>query len=589
VEQATLTNYKKIENLVDTYFPLDDKSKERFRDNLYNPEIDSIYSEMINPETLRVEKELGEDDMEIFDEGWKYFKELFQVFVKNMNMEYPDFVRGSMYKGKNLVKVSKLLAEFYTENQNSFCQTVYPRWDYAMYEDKVKRNPGRYIKNITDEYYKKYSGMKFSGKSKGFKIVLSLNFTDWFLCSTRESWTSCLNLESEYGGAYWSGLPGTVVDKNRALLYLTDGNKKDYWGIETNKILSRSWVIFDDDDLLHLVRFFPSNIDTSLIRKKFPEQAWKYLPEERTRFISKHNLNFLKHLSGDTCFIYQDNTILDKIRSKYYIVGSPGSGGFYHIDRKNNITAQEVFSFGRGLNFLMENRNKTLKDYFYFSGPRCRTCNCNLLDENAIHWHYDYSYCFDCRDRYFKECPVCHEMEDTEEMCRVHMADGTKQNICRTCFDNNGFSNCSKCWDYFERESLTVVDGQHYICPDCLRQHYTKCNNCGKIIVKRDITDDVCRDCRYEQVRNEGVAAESQEQQPEIREAVVGGTPINQIWNESPYTTGDFSRSLNEIRAIIPPPLHSTPQYSWNYDDSVPSNITFTIRDSSQDETPEDE
>ena len=80
---------------------------------------------------------------------------------------------------------------------------------------------------------------------KELQIVLSLNFADWFLCSTAESWTSCLDLKSSHQSAFWASLPGLIIDKNRALVYITDGTKKEFCGITTDKFITRSWILLN--------------------------------------------------------------------------------------------------------------------------------------------------------------------------------------------------------------------------------------------------------------------------------------------------------------------------------------------------------
>ena len=110
-------------------------------------------------------------------------------------------------------------------------------------------------------------------------FVVSLNFADWFLASTAETWGSCLNLDSTYEECFWKGLPALIEDKNRCMVYLTDGTLKDYHGIKTYKIISRSWGLLErkigtTDIFLEMVRSYPNNfLFDKLFKENFSELA----------------------------------------------------------------------------------------------------------------------------------------------------------------------------------------------------------------------------------------------------------------------------------------------------------------------------
>ena len=106
MDKQTIENYNIIEKLVDTKFPLIAESKERFKKNLYDPQIDPIYSEMIG-EDLRTSVPLSLEDVESFDKGWQYFQRSFRHAVSCFSISYMDFIRGTVMKGKQLVKISR--------------------------------------------------------------------------------------------------------------------------------------------------------------------------------------------------------------------------------------------------------------------------------------------------------------------------------------------------------------------------------------------------------------------------------------------------------------------------------------------------
>lgn len=260
-----------------------------------------------NSPDLRARFKLKDDDNKysIFadqDYGWHIFKTLFYFFYTSKNIGYREFYENkSLDENGNKVRLSKLIKKFYTSDKlysfrfidNFFRSDIFRRYvsrdeekrervfrdlkkvfdiktigslerlqvlpeNYnfkLMYEvsrdgvyetikhretldeDKIKELI-HYIIQIANEII----GEHKAPRKDNLQMVLSLNPIDWFLCSTGENWSSCLNLETETEG-YWTGLPFLIGDKSRALVYITDGSKKEYMGMKVDKMISRSWVL----------------------------------------------------------------------------------------------------------------------------------------------------------------------------------------------------------------------------------------------------------------------------------------------------------------------------------------------------------
>lgn len=125
----------------------------------------------------------------------------------------------------------------------------------------------------------------------GLELVISLNPVDWFLCSSGDEWTSCLSLKSNY--LYGIGLPSLVGDKNRAMVYITNGEKKSFtiydgtdninYVFKADKFISRSWLLLARDKKDHKVylecsREYPAERGIVPILKK--ELEIPILPKE---------------------------------------------------------------------------------------------------------------------------------------------------------------------------------------------------------------------------------------------------------------------------------------------------------------------
>ena len=69
---------------------------------------------------------------------------------------------------------------------------------------------------------------------------------DWLLASTAEKFSSCFNLDNPNGGGYsfCLGIPFLSGDKNRMMLYITDGTKKEFMGLKVDSVQTRTWCLF---------------------------------------------------------------------------------------------------------------------------------------------------------------------------------------------------------------------------------------------------------------------------------------------------------------------------------------------------------
>jgi len=523
VDQATKENYTNVQFLVENYFALDKDSINRFKENLYNQDIDEVYKNLINQDDLRLNLPLTMEDMQYFDAGWKTFKEYFIDFINMEGLTYEEFVRGSKLVNKNLIKLSKILPDFYITNRKLINDYLYDGWDryvrrhFSGSYEKNKREIDKAIHSLVMNTYNETSGNKFSKKSNDWELVLSLNYADWFLSATAESWTSCLNFESRFGGAYYTGLPGTIVDKNRALLYLSNGVDKEYKGIKTKRILNRSWVILDNQDRFNVVRFLPSDINIDLIKHKI-DGDWTLIPQKNRSFISKHPVNFLKYTSGDSCFIYQDNTRftrVDDYSETAYFKNAAGGGGYYHFNKNGELTTDVIFSYGDGLSHLIDNsrvgKKKSFKHYYYGHTVVCSGCSERLFheDEDEIIPHRGRSYCRDCYNEYFTECSICNGT--------VHRNNAFNHDddlICESCYSNL-YVSCASCWNAMERATGTEIYDGNLICNNCVENNSVTCTVCDRLFPNNQerppVAVFVCRSCEREQIRNEERLRENNE------------------------------------------------------------------------------
>ena len=439
-EETEKRNKEIISDIVGKAFSLRKDSLEKFNDLLQNREIAPEF-DFVDKDNLRFVKEV-----EVANEGIDKSFNIFNGFFGCFGIDYKSFIDNHVIDGKNKVKIQKFIFnKLSTEPDNfmdffnrfirsdlyssSFCNIIIG--DKLYTETGEHKNP---IENIDFEIIR---GIKYSkdepdkvcfkfrkketettiinlitpkekmfdyinkdvlrniitkiyekiGESKAptrkLYLVISLNFTDWLLCSTSEEWGSCLNLESNYDCAYWKGLPGLIEDKNRCMIYLTDGTKKNYHGIETYHIIARTWALLikttkDDKARLNLVRSYPNsfnfldimknlNVIDLISRKEIDE-----ILENKGEVKYPYTFDGLYMDIGEkerwwVLTIYGDNYGLkyDYEKKKFYWDYYSSGCVEWFIEQNGEITDDDrvYISYEDGLENLLENGDE-LKNYW---------------------------------------------------------------------------------------------------------------------------------------------------------------------------------------------------------------------------------
>lgn len=365
-----MKNNSVILNLVKEHFSLDERSIHIFEECLKEPFIDPVY-QSLGLEDFRKKILIQKKMYEKFDRGWIIFKYIFNDFYENSKVTYDNFNSGFI----DGVKLSNKIIEHYSSRMTHeyLMQTI-----LQMNEKKLPKNKDLYL-------------------------VLSLNFTDWFLCSTAEKWHSCLDLNSTYQSAFWAGLPGLITDKNRALVFLTDGEKKGYKGIITDRIISRTWVLLNEEDKLTYIKEYPFELlSDELISQTFGIETKKIDGD----FISKYPLDFLYSKLGYSIFPYLDKSKLKTISGNHFIKGSLDSrGGLYGYQKDGTPYDGSPYNCEKGLNELIQ-EGKEIADYI---GEQysCEECGIGLTEDEVFYGADDTTYCETCFYEHHDYCSEC--------------------------------------------------------------------------------------------------------------------------------------------------------------------------------------
>ena len=414
-----MPNKENIFDLVEKHFGLDEKSLGIFKSKLFdNKDVAVEYKKYLGDDTRRYFK-IEDDIKERIDEGWSYFSSEFRSFCRDNGTTYQEFKNNAFSFNGKKQRMLKALKEYYLDPKNptrlidDLSRSISPeyfkelffgtersvnvffisgityengRYSIRYYDQKRKHKTltknvlkSKFVKFFSDiekdfdTYLTSVSERIGTSKlpNKDIFVVLSVDFEDWFLCSTGEKWGSCLSLESNHDGAFWSGLPGLISDKNRAMVYITDMSKKTYNGIIVDHIISRSWLLVNKDSEVCFVGEYPSDMnlydianrvifEDSLSEDEFDRSKYNFEPI----FIGNEKKKFLSYIYEDT-----SQVMLEKKNDKFFCSLEEGRGKSDWIVYDNcdyrSTDEDDVFCFGRGISGLM-NRKKKLTDFICF-------------------------------------------------------------------------------------------------------------------------------------------------------------------------------------------------------------------------------
>jgi len=495
-----ITNEKEIEKrnflikFIEKYFDYSQSGLAIIKEQILNPKIDEVYSSFIKDDGMRAYFDLPNTLYEKNDEGWMHFREIGKSFINEFNISYEDFSNNTFTHNKNKVKIFKFMNTL--PDDHPFIKSLVNWYDGRPKEEAIKE---------FSEFIGKY---KISDKNKK-KIVVSLNPLDFLMVSTAESWKSCLNLVSEHDSCFWVGLPAMINDKNRAIIYETDGRKKDFFGIETDRFLSRSWLLLDDKNGINSIRFFPENhFKDSLISDVVKTE----IKTIGNTFISKHPVEPIFNDSGFSLGIYIDNAHIKRDNRYYY--GSSGFQSTHKTFKSVNYKGFSLYRLAGGIRVLEgENKNighfKTKYSCGYCSNelkkaeefvwdetaykPYCKTCfntiftncsSCNAGVKKGRDFEYKGKiYCQSCKEILFSNCNHCGKLHLNAEVSKVVLdlrndytdeLETHEYSICNSCMDQFLFdkgkyrcTDCGKIYDRDNEENFVEFDKYTAVCTTC--------------------------------------------------------------------------------------------------------------------------
>ena len=456
--------------LSDEWKPVEDFNSllegKEFKDQRIVSEIDFSDKELCN--TFAASDEAYERFSLDFEEALKYLKS-----EKNCEITYQDFINNKVLYNKNLTKIKKVLETIYKENTKLFS------WDSGSSTSEISPE------KISEWIVKRFEIIGAKKKSsKKLYFVISFNPMDWFLSSTsEEKWESCFNLNHSngHGYQYCLGLPFLCGDKNRFLVYLTDGTEKEFMGIKTHHYFSRTWVELDENGTFHPFKWYPNDtISIETLRTLTGNTSFKTRESFKR---SKYPIDVLATVKGAFIGTYSDMGELKPINGELYLVGNLKTG--QQNFTKNLLTTSSISFKDLRIdnhavnNFVIPKWQKlgVHLDMFFTAG-RC-SCGKDRIGKVVG----DRFICQDCYDGNYFNCEECGSEYLLEDRTFVETEGGKTIAICPSCLEKARY--CKVCGKYISGRAFDIDDDDEngVICSSCLssgREGYRRCN-CGRV------------------------------------------------------------------------------------------------------------
>ena len=451
---------------------------------------DSTYED----QRIRFNMDMSNPNIQSFfekdDQAYQLFRNSFRNVLGRLqndyscNIGYKEFIENKAIFKKNQTKIKKIFETVYAER----------------HIDYERDSGGEYEKeSCADWIVRKFERIGASKKSaKKLQFVISFNPMDWFLASTAESFSSCFNLNNDSGGfQYCLGLPFLCGDKNRMMLYITNGAQKEFMGIKVDSVQTRTWCILDRSGNYNIVKWYPNDtVGTSPVAAITGVNAFK----NRESFgHSKYPLDIISTKKGAVIGVYSDMGELKNEDDKLWLVGSGKTGQQIFTKNLINVSGRgrSSFTFSDEMPYLrmlgLPSPKFRIQQWkkigvhldMFFPTLRCSSCG---EEKGGFVLRNDNGYlCYDCyKDNVFV-CDCCSsefaKQKDGSVPPIVESTEGKKLRLCHSCYSQIAERTCECCGKYSISSLLKTKEGGK-VCKTCVevgRNGLVKCEGCSMI------------------------------------------------------------------------------------------------------------
>lgn len=336
-------------------------------------------------------REIKDEEREYFDRGWKELREA----KPDLKISYRDFVDNKIEVGGQKRKLFKYI------NDKDLSELV-----------------GKYKLPKTKLY-----------------LVISTNFDDFLMCSTKNPWTACTDLTS---GDFKFTTLGNIFTKGRFIAYVTDLTQKEFMGLESYKMFYRCFGFINQNNEMVGNLWYPIKEYMS-----FPNEHFKSVTEVENK-ISKYGFDKIFNNFDFFVYPYLDYSLFTK------------DDKFEFLD--------SYFRFHP----IIEYKNGETKSY----SSRI------MYSENGL------------EESLWRFCDCCKTKKG-------NIITFGKKNYCPECFKKETIV-CEHCGKTIKASETLFTEDNKFICNDCKTIIYKRSDvkqcNCGTLIKKKG--EENCKFCR---------------------------------------------------------------------------------------------
>jgi len=519
MDELNTKNLNIVSNIIDKVWGYRENDLAFLKQRLFNPFIPKEFSSYKFDENFRAAFHINIDDFSSIlqpnDTGWELFKQYFFYLTNFNKITYIEYIKNVKLVNKNTIKLKKFIERTYLlelplffndlSNNNNLQEILNICFSNSAeknnFYNKIKENKDFAIETINNYIIKAFEKIGvYKPKAESLKLVISFNYADWFLCSTGEQWSSCLKID---GGGYWEGLPTTFVDDNRAFLYITNGKRKNWQGIEVENLLARAWCFVAEDGSKIISKFYPvETLNSSSIKSITGDNSYVSHRELNHNLNNKYTVKPLRFKKDGIYFTpYNDIIALDssyfrKNGEIKYFIGNKGGRQAFNFATKST----DIRNFEGGYHSVLHYLNKKQTINSCFSSYTCSLCN-NRNDR--IQEIEDFSICPNCLSDFltknkYEKCNCCGKLYKAETK-KFYKVDGIK--VCESCYEERIFT-CSICGEKHLSSFINEKTGetiknynsieafvknqktkqQFIACNSCLKNSFIQCFDCGAYI-----------------------------------------------------------------------------------------------------------
>ena len=421
------------------------------------------------------------------DSSYRMFKNYFFRLINylkeyyNCNIGYKEFIENKVIFKKNTTKIKKVFEVICAEEHDLYVDSTGNDYTKSDCADWIVR------------CFEKIGASKKSAKKLQF--VISFNPMDWLLSSTGEDWSSCFNINNQSGGyQYCLGLPFLAGDKNRMLLYISDGSTKECCGIKAHHYQTRTWCLLDRSGSFNIVKWYPN--DTVGVKPVNSITGYNNFKDRDYFTHSKYSIDVLSTKKGAVIGVYSDMGRLVEENNELWISGNGKEG--QQVFTKNLIdishsSTRNSFHISDSINVrnfgisqpgyrIPEWKNLGLHVDMIFPSMKC---DCGADNKGGFMFKSKKVRGYDCDKDRVDTCGSCGNEDCINgEVYEIATTTGEKIKLCKDCWERRQEQICSCCGKYSTNPLKNTDESGIKICRECANAHrdgWSKCDGCGKL------------------------------------------------------------------------------------------------------------